>query len=531
VSVHGVSLRLVATTAAGLLTIVGVSRRAQGQRGPVTDTMPAAGAGVGRKGDSITVRLLDVDVRAAVQTLAPYLDRPVVFGVMNAGRVTFQTPQPVPQSDVPRLLRGLVESQGLELVVDSAARMYRVRTKEAPHAAIDASLHTGTPNGSTGPVQLYVLRLRHARAADVAATVNALYGRASALGESSAQGTRGAGPTLGQELQQNVLPPQYSQQSVSAAPQAVPGLGSRTAALSGETAIIPDPGTNALFIRATRSDLDLIQAAVKELDIRPLQVLIEVLIAEVRRDRSFTLGVGTLAPNTIITGNPRFDGVSIGGITGNGPAGDNTLGDFVLRVMHVGGGVNFSSTLIAAEARGEARILSRPVLIAANNESAEILVGSQRPFVQAQRSLATSIATRDQLVQYKDVGTKLTVRPTISSDGYVALAVTQEVNQATTEVQFDAPVISTRTVQTKLIVRDSQTVILGGLADQQRDATRTGSPYLSRIPVIGGLFGNTSRQTAETEFFLFITPRIIRSDDDAAAVTEPIKTSMDRVKP
>jgi general secretion pathway protein D len=380
-------------------------------------------------------------------------------------------------------------------------------------------------------VQLYVIRLRHARAADVAATVNALYGRVSALGESAVGGARGAGPTLAQELQQNVLPPQASASLAPPAPQAVSGTGGRAAVLSGETTIVPDPGTNALFIRASRPDFDLIQAAVKELDIRPLQVLIEVIIAEVRRDRNFALGVGGRVPNTEITGSGRFDGVSIGGVAGNGPVADSTLGDFVLRVMRVSTGVNFMATLVAAEGRGEARILSRPVLIAANNESAEILVGSQRPFVQAQRSLATSVATRDQLVQYKDVGTKLVVRPTISADGYVALAVTQEVNQATTEIQFDAPVISTRTVQTKLVVRDSQTVILGGLADQQRDNSRSGIPYLSRIPGLGALFGQTTRQSNDTEFFLFITPRIIRSDEDAATVTRPLQTTIDRAKP
>jgi general secretion pathway protein D len=523
---HRPRARLLATIASVLLA---ASAGAQARRTPA-DSASIVSAGVGRKGDSITVRLLDVDLRAAVQTLAPYMDRPLVFGAMTVGRVTFQTPQPVAQADVPKLLRGLVESQGLELAVDSAAGMYRVRAKEPPRALIDPTLHGG-PGGPSGPVQLYVLRLRHARAADVAATVNALYGRASALGESSVQGMRGAGSTLSQELQQNVLPPQLPQQTVPPPVQAVPGLGSRTAALAGETTIIPDPGTNALFIRASRSDFELIQAAVKELDIRPLQVLIEVIIAEVRRDRRFALGVGTQAPTTIVTGNHALKGVSIGAVTGSGPTPDSTLGDFVLRVLHIGGGVNFSATLVAAEGRGEARILSRPVLIAANNESAEILVGSQRPFVQAQRSLATSVATRDQLVQYKDVGTKLTVRPTISSDGYVALAVTQEVNQATSEVQFDAPVISTRTVQTKLLVRDSQTVILGGLADQQRDASRNGVPYLSRIPLIGWLFGHTSRDAAETEFFLFITPHIIRSDDDAAAVTRPHETTIDRAKP
>ena len=125
-------------------------------------------------------------------------------------------------------------------------------------------------------------------------------------------------------------------------------------------------------------------------------------------------------------------------------------------------------------------------MLAANNEVAEILVGSQRPFVQVQRTLPTDDAARDQIVQYKDVGTNLSVRPTISEDGYVMLEVTQEVNAATNEVAFDAPVISTRTVRTQLLVRDSQTVVLGGLADRQRESTQGGVPVLSSIPLLGG---------------------------------------------
>jgi general secretion pathway protein D len=163
------------------------------------------------------------------------------------------------------------------------------------------------------------------------------------------------------------------------------------------------------------------------------------------------------------------------------------------------------------------------VVIAANNEEAEILVGSQRPFVQVSRSLPTDVPTRDQVVQYKDVGTRLKVRPTISADGYVALAVIQEVNSATTETQFDAPVISTRTVSTNLLVRDSQTVVLGGLADKQREVIQGGVPVLSSIPLLGGFFGRTTRQSTDTEFFLFLTPHVIRTDDEAERLTRPIQ--------
>jgi len=192
-----------------------------------------------------------------------------------------------------------------------------------------------------------------------------------------------------------------------------------------------------------------------------------------------------------------------------------------LRVVGIGGDKDLAITISAAAARGDVTIISRPTVIAVNNENAEISVGSQRPFIQVSRSLPTDAPSRDQVVQYKDVGTKLGVRPTISADGYVMLHVTQEVSAATTETQFDAPVISTRSVQTQLLLKDGQTVILGGLSDRQRDVSQEGVPFLSSIPLLGGLFGHASRRTTETELFLFITPRIIADDADADAVTKP----------
>jgi general secretion pathway protein D len=129
------------------------------------------------------------------------------------------------------------------------------------------------------------------------------------------------------------------------------------------------------------------------------------------------------------------------------------------------------------------------------------------------------------------VGTKLSVRPTISSDGMVQLEVMQEVSSATGETQFDAPVISQRSVQTQLIVRDGQTIVLGGLTDKQRDVTTGGVPFLSSIPLIGGLFGHASRRTTETELFVFLTPRVIRNDADAQRLSQPMRDRADQVKP
>lgn len=294
-------------------------------------------------------------------------------------------------------------------------------------------------------------------------------------------------------------------------PDLDPPAPERTANLAGPVTIVPDEITNALLVRASRRDFDVIEQAVNELDIRPLQVLIEVLIVEARRDRTFSLGADLFVPQQRVG---HGDATAGGAVTGGG------LGDMVIKVLSVGR-ANVNATIRAAESRGDVEIISRPVLLASNNTEARLLVGSQRPFVQVSRSLPTDAPTRDQVVQYRDVGTRLVVKSTINHDGYVSLQIQQEVNAATSETQFDAPIISTREAVTRVLVRDSQTVVLGGLRDQQRDVSSGGVPVLSRIPLLGGLFGSHARRSNATELYLFITPRILRTDADADSVTAP----------
>jgi general secretion pathway protein D len=450
------------------------------------------------RNDSVTIRFVETDLRAAVQALARHLDRPLLFGGMGEARVTLETPRAVPRAEIHGLLRGLLDNHNYDLVSDSGHYRIRARQDTRPVAP-------GRQPPQGGSVQLFVIRLRHAAAADVAATVNALYGRASALGELG-----GRPPTLTQELRQNRLPP-----AAAPGPPSPGAVTSTPATLSGEVTIVPDAGTNSLLIRSSPADFELIQAAVQQLDVRPLQVLIEVLIAEIRRDRSRSFGLAFGLDTMRVP--DRL------GVTGDVVASSRGLdvGDFVLRLMTTGK-IELDATLRAAAARGDVKIMSQPVLVAANNETAQILVGSQRPFVQVSRSLPTDAPTRDQVVQYKDVGTQLNIHPTISADGYVMLDVTQEINAATTETAFDAPIISTRSVQTRLLVKDGQTAVLGGLTDQQRDNTRSGVPVLSSIPLLGWLFGLSVRRTVDTELFVFLTPRVIREDFDVDDATQPL---------
>jgi general secretion pathway protein D len=455
---------------------------------------PAAVRGVGR--DSVAVRFVDAELSSVVQSLSLYLAKPLIQTSLPQVRVSLETPTPIAREAVQDLLRGLLESYGFELIEEAA--LFKILSKKSEPQPVNPGSVGAPPQG---PVQLRVIRLKHARAADVAATVNLLFGGPGAF--AGGQGARVG--TLSEELRRAGQQPMSAQAAVpSAAP---PAEGS----VSGTAVIVPDEITNSLLIRATPEDFAVFQDAVQQLDIRPLQVLIEVLIIEARSDRTWSLGADVFVPPQGVGGG---DATVKGSLIGGG------LGDLVITVLNLGR-ANIDATIRAAATRGNVRILSRPVLLAANNTEARLLVGTQRPFVQVSRSLPTDTPSRDQVVQYRDVGTRLVVRPTINQDGYVSLDVQQEVNAATSEVQFDAPVISTREAATRVLVKDGQTIVLGGMRDLQRERSSSGVPLLSAIPVIGGLFGRSSSRRTETELYLFLTPRIVRTDEDVDTVTAP----------
>lgn len=465
-------------------------------------TRVASGQSQGGPSDSVTIRFVDAELRAVVLSLAPYLPKPLVAPSVPGTRVSLETPTPVPKAIVADMLRGLLASQRLTLREDSAYFIIEPM-------AVEPANQGATIQG--GPIVLNVIRMRHARAADVAATVNLLFGGTGAF--SGAGGLTGGG-MLSDELRRDRVPP-----GLAAAP-ILQTAGQQAASLIGSVTLVPEPLTNSLLVRASEADFEVIKAAVEKIDIRPLQVLIEVLIVEARRDKSFSLGSDLFVPPQPV-GN---DG-SIGGTLQTGG-----LGDLVIRILNLGKG-NIDAVIRVAASKGQVDIVSRPVLIASNNVEARFLVGSQRPFVQVSRVQPTDQASRDQVVQYRDVGTKLIVRPTINQEGYVSLLIQQEISNATGESQFDAPVIATREAATQVLVRDGQTIVLGGMSDRQMDRQSGGIPILSGIPIFGGFFGRTSKRMSTTELYLFLTPRIIRTDSDADSLTIPLLPSGTSVAP
>jgi general secretion pathway protein D len=457
------------------------------------------GQSVEIRDDSIRVRFANTDLRAAIQALGRLLSKPVLTGTIGDVRVEFfETPVPVSRAALPGILEGLVEANGFEFSEDSTFYRVSARAPEAPPRGRGPQASAAAPSPDTAPaMKLFAVRLKHARAADVAATLNQLYG----TGGTFSQRPGLSSGTLSDALRSSRAAPPAEGGGAAAAP------AEGSASLIGVVTVVPDDLTNSLLIRASQADFVVLREGIAQLDIRPLQVLIEVVAVEARKDRQFSLGFNLQVPPQDVG-----DGTVEGTLTSAG------LGDLVVKVMNLGK-AQINATLDAARSRGDAEIISRPVLLASNNTEARLLVGTQQPFVQVSRSLPTETSQRDQVVQYRDVGTKLTVLPTINEDGYVSLLIQQEISQATGETQFSAPVISSRETVTQVLVADGQTIVIGGLRDRVHDQIRTGIPVLSDIPLLGGLFGGTKTRTTETELFLFITPTILASDADADAAT------------
>ena len=441
--------------------------------------------------EGIVIDFQDAEIRTVITALAEAARLNVIFADLPSRRITLRLRQPVPPDSVRGLLRTIAEANGLRVIEQGTLLRF-----ESPIVAAPAA--TGRPAAGAEP-QLFVYRLKHANATRLAATLQSIFGG----GAPAAPGLSRA--PLSERLRNQRIPPMVldtmTGRPAAPARDAAAPAGALTAQLQGEVQIVPDETTNSLLVRASPDDWRVLEPAIVAVDVRPLQVLIEVLIAEVRRDRDVEVSVSA-----------RGKGKT-GGDVVSGELRTATEGDLLLEGAN-GGRVNLDVALTALATRGDVRILSRPVLLAQNNQEAFILIGSQRPFVQVFRSLPTDAGVRDQIVQYRDVGTSLTILPTVSQDGYVNIQLTQEVSSATNETQFGAPVISTREASTFLFVRDGQTTVIGGLIDRQGEKTRRGVPVLIDIPLLGGLFGSTRDTRGHSELFLFLTPHIVRSDED-----------------
>ena len=382
------------------------------------------------------------------------------------------------------------------------------------------------PQGEAG-LRTYVVPLRYATADDLAESLGQLFGVTVA----------GAGRRNLDDLSLSRSLDAYRQRETDAfrmrqlpvtpvivnPPAAVRDSteGRAPGALLGQTTVVPHGPTNSLLIRTAPPNFPLLQETVQSLDVRPAQVLLEVTVAEI------TLGTGDQF---------GVDWSSVGGSTGMSfgnvdVADSSSARDFAIRVVTLRN-ASVRTILRALSTKSQVKVLSTPSVVATNNRESRILVGSRVPFIASTR-LGNDVAI-DRNVQYEDVGTSLTIIPTINLDDYVSVQILQEVSSLTTQTiqaALNAPVISTREASTRAVIRDGQTVVIAGLIGTSREDIESGVPFLKDIPIMGNLFKRRSIVRNRTEVAIFVTPFIVRSDEDADELRERVRGRMNRQLP
>ncbi|NOT53064.1 MAG: hypothetical protein HOP18_00520, partial [Deltaproteobacteria bacterium] len=316
-----------------------------------------------------------------------------------------------------------------------------------------------------------------------------------------------------------------------------------------EVNIVANESTNSLIILATARDYAMIKEVLRKLDVVPRQVLIETMIAEISLDGELQFGVeyaiATGGINKVLGDLPVEDPdnptPSPGGVSTN-PLGINT--DSLLRAAKKGARIGgdglfsfitdrrqFLVLINALAGRSNVKSLATPHVIAADNREAHILIGEEIPILTStQQNFSSSNTDRVfSSVQYRDTGKILTILPQINSAGLVNMEITQEVS-AVRSPEFGAtnsPSFSSRQAETTVVVQDGQSVLIGGIIDDQMSRTRSGVPFLMDIPVLGRLFRTDRDLTSRTELIILITPHVIRDRNEAQAVTEEFQ---DRIR-
>lgn len=291
----------------------------------------------------------------------------------------------------------------------------------------------------------------------------------------------------------------------------------------GEINIVVDETTNSLIIRAYPRDYKAILETIKKLDLYPKQVFIEVFLAEVTltdltkyglefstftetfvqgvRPYTYTVGMGGVATPEVFSSGLRYSIAST---------------DRLFAAIH------------ASAVENRLKMISSPHILASNNKEAKIQIGKAQPILTTTytTTATTSPAVVEGTIEYKDIGIILTVIPRISD----AKLVTMDINLEQSDVAStklgsldNIPVFKKKTAKTTLSIMEGQTIVIGGLIEDKKEAGAAGVPFLSRLPILGALFGYQTRDINKTETVLLLTPHVITDLEESNQVTREFR--------
>jgi general secretion pathway protein D len=401
---------------------------------------------------------------------------------------------------------------------------------------------------ATSPdVSIKVVRLEYADSEEVASMLNALIGAASTPSkttapkttstttstDSSKSGQPAAEPARSSQLQEFIE--QQRQAATSRGPEAKTKIGQ----LSAENIkILSDKRSNAIIIMASRGDLASIMDILKDMDIMLSQVLIEAVILQVALGSTVERGVDWVQRSMIAYDQKNGGRDPLFAYAGGGGGGKSTPRDATaltstdaiaagagLTYYFTHFGLNLDAVIKWSSTDSRTKILSSPVILTTDNKEAKIDVSQELYFYKGQTptSVGGSIAYVPN-VESRKVGINLVVTPRINQKKFVVMEITQKLeNQSATQViadQGEWPVISSREISASVAVRSGETIILGGLIENNNSQTRSKIPILGDIPILGIPFRYSKSDNPRTEIIVFITPRVLDTPEEIEAESE-----------
>jgi general secretion pathway protein D len=257
----------------------------------------------------------------------------------------------------------------------------------------------------------------------------------------------------------------------------------------------------------------------KQLDLVPLQVLIEATIVEIRLRGNLQYGMDW----TIFGGEPsgnRNDQRSVFSLNSPNIPLSQGFSWAVIRSPDV-----VRATFSALAGDGLVNVLSSPSVMVLDNQTASIQVGQQVPTTTAQQQGTSELDRVVNQIEYRDTGVQLAVKPKVTPGGLVQMEIEQDVSTAD-RVDTLTPTFTTRNITSNVAVRSGQVVVLGGLIQDVRNDAKSGVPGLYNLPVVGALFGERTSDADRTELVVVLTPKVIASDQDVRTVTTDFRNRM-----
>lgn len=319
-----------------------------------------------------------------------------------------------------------------------------------------------------------------------------------------------------------------------------------TSSLSGINAYSTPSHSKILIVYDTADKLDLISTLLSELDVMPKQVLIQAIIMEVNRDTLRDIGIEWGTGNSGVTStNPTgvdagidktLAGRSTSGNAGASPFTPNAFNPLEGTTSFPGtypykagldvvfqrlAGTDFEVMMHALEEDARTNTLSKPIILTTNNQLASILIGTKFPIIETQTSSENSYIVGGSLQQYMDIGVQLKVKPQIcgSNEEYINLLLhpivssytqTSKVTTQAGVTLVEYPIINTREAETQMVVKDGETIVMGGLLKDVKTNEDIGIPFLSKIPVLGLLFKRNTKDNSKIDLMIFITAKIVK---------------------